>query len=459
MERIRLKNLTCGIGNLADNIAAEYANGVVVDSRSVEKGYVFVAIKGENVDGHDYADKAIAAGAVAVIVERELSTIPKERQLLTDNCLDAMITMGQNYRNFYSAKLIGVTGSVGKTTTKEFVHCVLSAFGKTLKNEGNRNNEIGLPETLFKLDDSYDYGVLEMGMSDKGDISKLTNAVKPLVGIITNIGYAHIEQLKTRENIKDAKLEIVGGIPDGGTLIINVDNDMLCKVEPPDNINLITVAIDNESADIIAQDISANDYDTEFTIVNKRTAEQFSARIPALGKHNVYNALSAYAAAYGLGLNGDTAVAALKNYQSCGMRQRIVPQSGFVVIEDCYNANPDSMRAAIDTLASIPDVSHRIAVLGDMLELGEISEDAHRDIGAYLAQKNIDAVVTYGEMAKYIALEAQQTIPDTAHTNDRLVAMDYLNDYFKENCAVMFKASRGMQLEEIMELFYKQRGY
>ncbi len=458
MEKIRLDRLTFGIGNISDNIASEDIYGVVVDSRSVEKGYIFVAIKGENVDGHEYSCQALDSGAVIVVVERELSTIPKDRQLIVNSSLDAMIAMGKNYRECYGAKMVGVTGSVGKTTTKEFIHSVLSSFGKTLKNEGNRNNEIGLPETLFHLNESYDYGVLEMGMSEKGDILKLTDAVKPHIGVITNIGYAHIEHLKTRENIRDAKLEIVEGIRENGSLIINVDNDMLCNIKVRDDINLISVAIDNAEADIVATEISATDYDTNFNVINNKTKEHFVAQIPALGKHNVYNALSAYAVAYMLGLDGEVAIKALKNYQSCGMRQRIVPQEGFVVIEDCYNANPDSMRAAIDTLAAIPGVSYRIAVLGDMLELGDMSQDAHRDIGKHLIDKNIDAVVAFGNMAEYIAQEAQKVIGETAYTNDRLVAMDYLNDYYKENCAVLFKASRGMQLEEIMELFYRQRG-
>ncbi len=459
MEKISVSNLLAGMGKLTDQVAAEYATDVCIDSRAVETGNIFVAIKGERVDGHDFVAEAIKKGAVIAVVEKLVSDVLPERQLVVDNCLDAMIIIGKNYRALYNPKLIAVTGSVGKTTTKEFLYCVISEFGKTLKNEGNKNNEIGLPQTLFKLNESYEYGVLEMGMTAVGDIDKLTNAVKPVAAIITNVGVAHIEQLKSRENILKAKLEIANGIVEGGVLVVNKDNDLLCDIEVRKDIKLITFGIDTLNSDIIATDITTDEYDTMFTVVNNLSKETFNARIPALGKHNVYNALAAYSVAYGLSLNGQTAIGALKKYQSCGMRQRIVPQSEFVVIEDCYNANPDSMKAAIETLANMPDTSCKIAVLGDMLELGNMSEEAHRELGRALAEKGIDSLVAYGNWAKYIAEEVEGKIENVGYSDDRLIAMDYLNEFYRENSAILFKASRGMELEEIMELFYKQRGY
>ncbi len=461
MQLIELSALMAGLGEMSPKLSKTAVCRVSTDSRDITGGEVFVAIKGERVDGHEYVAASLEKGAVIAVVEHEVTGVEKGRQLVVPNSLDAMIAMGANYRDRFDTDIIAVTGSVGKTTTKEFLHCVMSSFDKTLKNEGNQNNEIGLPQTLFRLDDEYRYGVLEMGMSAKGDISKLTRAAKPIAAVITNIGVAHIETLATRENILSAKLEVVEGIAEGGILAINIDNDMLCdilEIEGRPDLKILTFGIDNEHAAIKAKNSVSSDFDTDFTIINDLSSEEFTAQIPALGKHNIYNALAAYTVAVGLGLDGQTAVNALKKYESCGMRQRIITQDGVVVIEDCYNANPDSMRAAIETLCDIPGVNNRIAVLGDMLELGEMSEEAHREVGRQLAQCGIDAVVAYGSEARFIAEEAEKTIEKTAYTDDHLTAMDSLMEYFEEGSAVLFKASRGMQLEDIMELFYRRRG-
>ncbi len=461
MQQIKLRELITGLGELTPDIANETVSVISSDSREIIGGEVFVAVKGENDDGHDYVANALSQGAVLAVVENAVENAPQERVLVVENTLDAMISMGANYRNLYNTEIIAVTGSVGKTTTKEFLHAVLSAFDKTLKNEGNQNNELGLPRTIFNLDDSYRYAVLEMGMDALGDISKLSLAAKPKVAVITNVGVAHIENLGSRENILAAKLEVCDGLAEGGTLIINADNDLLSKVEGikgRQDIKIITFGIDNENAMIKAKKAGGVDLDTEFIIENSITGVEYSAQIPALGKHNIYNALAAYTVAFALGLKDETAVSALKNYESCGMRQRIISQEDFVVIEDCYNANPDSVKAAISTLAELPNAGYCIAVLGDMLELGEHSESAHREIGDELIKHRIDAVVCYGEQAKYIAENAKKSIENVAYTDDMLTAMDHLNEFFQDGAAVLFKASRGMKLEEMMELFYRQKG-
>ncbi len=461
MLKIKLGEIIAGLGELTPNIANEEIDTVCTDSREITGGEIFVAIKGERADGHDYVGEVLARGSALAVVERPIEGITSERVLVVENTLDAMITMGANYRRRFDTEVIAVTGSVGKTTTKEFLHAVLTSFDKTLKNEGNQNNELGLPRTLFNLDESYRYAVLEMGMTATGDIEKLSLAATPTAAVITNIGVAHIENLGTRENILAAKLEVTKGLAQGGILAINVDNDLLAPIESIEgrgDIRILTFGIDNECAMIRARDAGGVDLDTEFIIENRLTGEENSAQIPALGKHNIYNALAAYTVAFGLGLKGETAVSGLRNYESCGMRQRIISQEDFVVIEDCYNANPDSVKAAIATLAELPNVSYRIAVLGDMLELGEHSESAHREIGDILTTHNIDAVVCYGDEARYIAENASKTIENVAYTDDMLTAMDHLNDFFKEGSAVLFKASRGIKLEEMMELFYRQKG-
>ncbi len=458
MQKTKLKILTEFIGDIPKNIENDLVTGVCTDSRNIESGCIFVAIKGENFDGHDFVGEVLAKGAVLAVVERLISGVSDERQLIVENTRDAMIKIGGNYRRLFNAKTIGITGSVGKTTTKEFVACALSMFGETLKTEGNKNNELGVPNTLFNLNVTQKFSVIEMGMDAQGDISKLTAAVKPDIAVITNVGVAHLESLKTRENILKAKLEICEGVADGGYLVYNIDNDMLSVAEFPTRLKTFSFGIDNEKADIYAKNIEFNEFSTSFDLISKAPYAIIEVEIPMLGRHNVYNALAAYAVAECLGLDGMIALKGLGNYESCGMRQDIIRLDDVTVIEDCYNANPDSMRAAIETLAAIPDATSRVAVLGDMLELGEISDEAHREIGRICAHYKIDAVIAYGERAKLIAEEAKKTIENTAYTDDRLIAADYLSDFCIDGSAVLFKASRGIRLEEVMDLFYRQKG-
>ena len=452
MEPISSSALLRGLGSLPDDptICA-----VATDSRAVSPGSLFVCIKGERVDGHTFAAKAIEAGAAGIVAQHPVQGVDPQRCVIVEDPLDAMIAMGANYRAGYHPLLVGVTGSVGKTTTKEFCHAVFSAFGKTLKTEGNQNNEIGMPNTLFRLDADTKYAVIEMGMQGLGEIEKLTRAAKPDGAIITCIGRSHLEQLGTRENILRAKLEICDGLPDGAPLVVNGDDDYLPDAATRPGLRKVLFAIDNENAEVRARDIVSRPSGTHF-VIEDAVHGSFSAFIPAMGLHNVRNALSAYALATRLGLSPETAAGALANYQTTGHRQHVVEHKGVTVIEDCYNANPDSMRAALLTLWDYPTQGKRIAVLGDMFELGVITRQAHADVGTLAADCGAGLLLTVGEAMQAAHESARAKGVDALHCEDRDAALEILTERCRAGDVVLVKASHGMAFEKILEGFYNR---
>ena len=449
MQPIRANVLCRGLGQVEGD---PMVTSVVTDNRAAQPGSLFVCIRGERVDGHDYAAKALQAGACAVVAQHPVQGVPAGRCVLVQDPLDAMIRMGANYRALFAPVLVGVTGSVGKTTTKEFCYAVFSAFGKTLKTQGNQNNEIGMPNTLFRLDDTTRYAVIEMGMQGLGEIEKLTLAAKPCGAIITCVGQSHLEQLGTRENILKAKMEICAGLPDGAPLVVNQDNDLLSKAQVPTRLHRVSFGI-REDADVRAADIRSGPSGTHFTIVSKQHGS-FAAHIPAMGEHNVYDALAAWALAVSLGLNAKTAAAALEGYKTTGHRQNIVPFHGLTVIEDCYNANPDSMRAALHTLAEYPVTGRRIAVLGDMFELGDAQISAHRQVGDEVAAAGVHLLITVGDSMQHAHERAQALGVTATHCASREQALEVLLDACRAGDTVLVKASHGMQFEKILSGLY-----
>ena len=426
---------------------------VVTDSRKVVPGCVFVCFPGEHVDGHDYAAAAYRAGASYIIANHPVEGVPEERTVIVASSHHAMVRMASNYRMLFSPLMIGVTGSVGKTTTKEFCYAVLSAFGNTLKTEGNQNNEIGLPNTLFRLDDTTEYAVVEMGMSNLGEIERLTRAARPSAGIITRIGVSHLENLGTRENILKAKLEICYGLPDGAPLVLNADDDLLPTAQLPGRLRPVWFGIDSPEADVRALNITAGDNGTDFVLSDKEHGE-FPVHIPTVGLHTVSDALAAYAAATRLGLDPAKSAAALSNYQTTGMRQNIVHKAGVTVIEDCYNASPDSMRAALGVLESQPAKRH-IALLGDMLELGSVSEQAHRQVGEWAADAGVDLVIAYGPRSAATARAAAEKGVTTVHCETEQEVVGYVRQNVHAGDALLAKASHAMKLDRVLEQFYE----
>ena len=424
---------------------------VCTDTRKIQPGSLFVCLRGERFDGHSFASQAAQLGAAALLVDHPVDAdVP---QLVVTDTGKALLQLAGWYRRRFQLPVVGLTGSVGKTTTKEFIALVLGAKYNTLKTQGNLNTEIGVPQMLFRLEDSHTAAVIEMGMNHFGEISRLTRAVAPTVGLITNIGVSHIENLGSRAGILQAKLEILEGMAPDAPLIVNIDNDMLRTVKLGDR-PLLTFAIDDQSADFTATDIAEQGSTTTFTVHHTTFTQPVT--IPTVGIHNVYNALAAMAVGYVTGVNPAAAAAALANYVPAGMRQNLVQVGGVQVIEDCYNASPDSMRAALQTLGKLP-VHRRYAVLGAMLELGDYAKEAHTQVGKMAAENGIDGVLAYGADAAYIVEAAKQAGLENARLFDTKESLaQSLAQQVQPGDGVLFKGSRGMHLEDVMHTVYER---
>ena len=424
---------------------------VCTDTRKIQPGSLFVCLRGERFDGHSFASQAAQLGAAALLVDHPVDAdVP---QLVVTDTGKALLQLAGWYRRRFQLPVVGLTGSVGKTTTKEFIALVLGAKYNTLKTQGNLNNEIGVPQMLFRLEDSHTAAVIEMGMNHFGEISRLTRAVAPTVGLITNIGVSHIENLGSRAGILQAKLEILEGMAPDAPLIVNIDNDMLRTVKLGDR-PLLTFAIDDQSADFTATDIAEQGSTTTFTVHHSAFTQPVT--IPTVGIHNVYNALAAMAVGYVTGVDPAAAASALANYVPAGMRQNLVQVGGVQVIEDCYNASPDSMRAALQTLGKLP-VRRRYAVLGAMLELGDYAKEAHTQVGKMAAENGIDGVLAYGADAAYIVEAAKQAGLENARLFDTKEALaQSLAQQVQPGDGVLFKGSRGMHLEDVMHTVYER---
>lgn len=447
MQPIPANELLAGLA-LAEPVTIQ---AVVTDSRKVVQGCVFVCFPGERVDGHTFAAGAYQNGAAYIIANHPVEGVPAERTVVVPDSALAMIRMASNYRMLFSPRIIGVTGSVGKTTTKEFCYAVLSVFGNALKTEGNQNNDIGVPNTLFRLAPETEYAVVEMGMDHAGEIERLTRCVRPSAGIITMIGVSHLENLGTRENILKAKMEICAGLPDGAPLVLNADNDLLPTAQVPARLRAVWFGIEKD-ADVRAENIVTGAQGTSFTIVDRENGS-FPVSIPTAGLHTVYDALSAYAAATRLGLDPARCAAALSNYQTTGMRQHIVEKGGVTVIEDCYNASPDSMKAAISVLKALPN-ARKIALLGDMLELGDASEEGHRHTGEWVAEAGIDVLIAYGPRSGAMAEAAKAQGVTTVHCQNEQEVLQCLRQFVQPGDALLAKASHAMKLEELLKDYY-----
>ena len=448
MEPIKLSEIVAAVNSTCLDMSDVEINEISTDSRSIPKASLFVALKGERFDGNKFVDEAFAKGASACVAEKDSPFVDKNTKnlILVENTEKALLDIAHYYRNKLSPKLVGVTGSVGKTTTKEMIYAVLSERFNTHKTQGNLNNQIGLPKTLLQLDKSVEMAVIEMGMSDLGEIHELSMCAVPDISVITTIGVSHLENLGTRENILKAKLEITDGMKASSPLVINTDNDMLStvKLDRP----VITYGIEKK-ADVMATDIESDGENTSFSINGVRVM------IPCIGIHNVYNALAAFAIAKHFGMTDEEIVRGLKNYAPSGMRQRITRVGDTTVVEDCYNASPDSVTAALKALASMSVNGRKIAVLGDMLELGTVSKQGHFDAGKLCAELNIDELVCLGDEAKEYERGCRLYGGKATWFEDRDELAKYLVQTAKQGDILWFKASRGMKFEELIEKYSK----
>lgn len=444
-------------GNLIHLIERQELKGISIDSRSIKQGDLFIAIKGECFDGHDYIDEAIEKGAVACIIEDKEKTNVNANIILVDNTLKALHELAHYYKSFFNIPFIAITGSSGKTTTKDMIASVLKEKFNVLKTQGNYNNEIGLPLTLFKLEPHHEIAVLEMGMSSLGEISDLVHIVNPDISVITNIGSTHIENLGSRKNILKAKMEILETLKKGQIALLNGDDPYLKSITS-DVFDISFVGIYEEELFLKAQDIKNKENKVAFSIQYKnKYLEDYRLNLP--GIHNIYNSLMAIYIGKHFNLTQNEIQQGLDIFKPSEMRMDIFEVSGIKVIDDVYNANPDSMKAALNVLRDFDKNKRKIAIMGDMLEMGKWASEAHLDIGRYAYNINIDILLSVGQYAKdYIrgALEAGMTRSNTFAFNTNREVIDFLKDFIEKDDVYLIKGSRGIKMEEIVT-FLRER--
>ena len=426
------------------------------DTRTIQKDDIYIGIKGQNFDGSSFWKQALDAGAKAVIISKQNITeedkiIYKDKVIIeVEDTLNALYEIAKYKRSKYNIPVIAITGSVGKTSTKDIVASVVSQKFKTLKTEGNNNNNIGLPLTILKLKNE-EALVVEMGMNHFGEISLLTNIAKPTLAIITNIGTSHIGNLGSRENILKAKLEILEGmkIP---KVIINNDNDLLHKWynENKNKIEIHTYGIKNES-EIMAQNIELGEEESKF-LAKLKDNEELQINIPVGGEHFIYNALCGISVGKLLGLSNEKIEKGISTFELTKKRMDIKNlKNGVTLINDSYNASYESMKASLEYLSKRTDL-RKIAVLGDMLELGEYSKELHKKVGEEVAKGNIDILICRGEYSQDIiegAKNNKKTKIIKLNTNDEILKK--LQEILKEGDVVLIKASNAMKFYEICQ--------
>ena len=449
MEQIRLSEIVKAVNGSYGYDADMMIDNISTDTRTVNEGSVFLALKGARFDGHDFAAKAMELGAQAVITER---AVEGARCIIVDSTAKALLDLAGYYRDRFDIHLVGVTGSVGKTTTKDMIALVVAQKYKTLKTQGNLNNEIGMPKTLFGLDKDTQAAVIEMGMSARGEISRMSMCCKPTVCVITNIGVSHIEKLGSQENILAAKLEILDGAKQGAPLILSMDDKFLANAEVHGLRKVYYYSVKNKNCDVYAKNIISKGGGVNFDICFGM--QIVHARLNCIGVHNVKNALAAFCVGLALEVPVDDILTGIESFRPEGLRQNITRKSGINFVVDCYNAAPDSMKSSISMLDQVETDGMRYCILADMLELGEKSSEFHKTVGKYVAQSNADRLYCYGELARNYIIGAVENGFDRnrcMHFSDRDELADYLKSKLKNGDSVLLKGSRGMALEEVFK--------
>ena len=456
MKEMTLGQLAQWCGGELDAAHADVlVAGMQHDSRDIHPGELFVAMAGERVDGHSFVGKAGTAGAAAALVNRPVeANLP---QILVPDTLKAYGDIARNYRSQCGAEVIAITGSVGKTTTKEMISCVLAGSFRVAKTTGNHNNNLGLPMTIMQMPEDTEKAVLELGMNHFGEMSYLTSIAQPNVVVITNIGTMHIEHLGTREGILKAKLEIMEGLQKDGVAVFNGDEPLLWNLREGTH-RRIYFGIENNACDVIAEDVCQTDGGVRFTV--KGLGKTFSVYVPQEGRHTVYNALAAISVGMLCGMDEETIRDQLSQFHNTGMRQHVFEQNGFTIIEDCYNAGPESMAAALRVLSEHQTTGRRIAVLGDMLELGNRAMAEHYKVGR-LAAECADLTLAYGAHSERIvtgAVTGGVSVKCALHYENQLSMAQALASMAKPGDVILFKGSRGMKMEEVLRKFLAETG-
>jgi len=425
-----------------DAISQSGFNNISTDSRTVQPGDLFFALKGNQYDGHNFVDAAIEKGAAGVVISE--GTLGRGSIIFkVPDTLRALGNLAASIRAGHDIKCLAITGSNGKTTTKELLAGCLETKYKTLKTMGNFNNLIGLPLSLCRLDESYQAGVFELGMSLPGEISRLAEICQPQIGIFTNIAPVHLESMGSIEAVAKAKFELIEKLPSDGTAILNADDDLLSGWQGSLKQHVVTYSLENEAEFKARQYRHLPDGRVSFDLNDI----EFTINMP--GKHNIYNAIAAIAAGTVVGVNPASLVKPLAAMKPCHLRSEIFVANGVTVINDCYNANPYSMKFAIDTLTELRSEGRLIAVLGDMLELGEDQIDFHREVGEHLQIKHVDALFAVGSLARHYLNKFKGDFKK--HFDGKKQLMLRLNEYLQPGDVVLIKGSRRIALEDIGE--------
>lgn len=424
-------------------------SALCTDSRSLKKGDLFVALRGENFDGHTFLQAAVEAGALGAIVERA-QTVPEGFVLIeVADTLAALQGVASKYRATLPMKVVGITGSNGKTSTKDLTAAVLERKFSVLKTEGNLNNHIGLPLTLLRAGKVHEFGVIEMGMNHPGEIAPLAKMAAPMIGIITNIGVAHIENMGSRAAIAAEKGMLAEALPKEGFLIQSAADEFAASISKRSSATSLLAGID--TGDVQATRLREEVGGTSFII--KANGEQVEACLPVPGVHMVQNALLAVTAGLVSGLSlGECAQALAQVVLTKGRLQKKLVK-GIHFIDDSYNANPDSMIAALRTLERLPVEGRRIAVLGRMNELGQYAESGHKQVGEAAAQSRMDLVISVGESADWIAQAAAQAGATAEHVDSTESAAALLRNRVRPGDTVLVKGSRSVRMERVIEEF------
>lgn len=448
MKPISVKDITAAVnGVLLCGDENTMISHVACDSREIGEHTLFVPIKGERVDAHKFIESCLEVCA-ATLTENDAPQGAVKPYIKVKNTGEALQALAAYYRSMFDIKIVGVTGSVGKTSTKEMIAAALSCGRCVMKTQGNKNSQIGLPLTMFDIEPQHETAVIEMGMSYFGEMQRLCSVAKPTLAVMTNIGTAHIENLKTQENILKEKLKITNEFKSDSVLFLNGDDPLLSKLHNTLPFRTVTFGF-GDGCDYRAEDVLTVGMNTRFTLIHRDGGEE--VEIPALGKHNVQNALAAFAVGDAVGLDAQTIKKGLLTYKNAPMRQQIYKLNGFTLIDDSYNASPDAMKVSIDVLRSL-EGTKTIAVLADMLELGDIANSEHFAVGEHLAKVGIDSLITVGKLARNIADGAKSVRADIDCKcfDDNESALEYLKTQLADGCAVLVKGSRSMHTEQIV---------
>lgn len=426
--------------------------GVTTDSRKVTKASLFIPLIGEKFDGHDYIEQCSKAGASVCLTSKPIPEVAGCSAVLVDDTAKALRDLAAWHRKKFDIPVVGITGSVGKTSTKDMVSCVLSQKYSVLKTQGNFNNEIGLPLTVLNIDRSHETAVIEMGMSGFGEISRLTAIARPDIAIITNIGVSHIEKLGSQEGILKAKLEILEGLHKDGLVVLNGDDPLLKPLKGKLPFRTVLYGMHGGSDYTASNYQTMGEQGTSFEITVNEAP--YNVEIPVPGIHNVYNALAAIAAGIEMKIPMEIIINGIKQFSPGNMRQSIINHNGIKIINDAYNASPQSMQAAINVLEEISSGSRSIAVLGDMFEMGNMSKDLHYSVGEFIKNKKINYIITVGQDSGMIS----QAVADSGsgeiklrHFESNKEALKYILGIVMPGDYILIKGSRGMKMEEIAD--------